>query len=140
MIFSDEVSTQLADGIGLENVEVKVRLSILKPIHAGCLVDFYNHMTTSKVEGIILSAWRASGLTDTIRLELKNLPSIDPFDEIDPMIATSPGEDEMLPAIRNFSTAKLTRNIKGESDDDSEWECEGEEAGHPLRDFDVYYV
>ena len=32
----------------LENVQVKLNLTILKPIHAGWLVEFYNHMTTDK--------------------------------------------------------------------------------------------
>ena len=142
--YSGQVSKQLADGIDLENVDVKLRLSILKPIHAW-LVDLYNHMTTSKGKEVILSGWRASGITDAIRLGLKSLPSVDPFEEIDPMIATSLGEDGMLRAICNLSPEEkalgYVRNNDEESDEenddnDSKWVCEGGEAYDPLRDFD----
>ena len=46
--YSFQVSKQLAEGVMLENVQVKLNLTILKPIHAGWLVEFYNHMTTDK--------------------------------------------------------------------------------------------
>ena len=143
--YSGQVSKQLADVIELENVDVKLRLSILKPIHAGWLVDLYNHMTTSKGKEVILSGCRASGITDAIRLGLKSLPSIYPFEEIDHMIGTSLGEDGMLRAICNLSPEEkalgYVRNNDKESDEenddnDSERVCEGEEAYDPLRDFD----
>ena len=46
--YSFQVSKQLADCVMLENVQVKLNLTILKPIHAGMLIEFYNHMATDK--------------------------------------------------------------------------------------------
>ena len=60
----------------LENVQVKFNLTILKPIHAGWLVEFYNHMTTDKGCNIIKNGWKATGITDAIRLGLNDLPSV----------------------------------------------------------------
>ena len=60
----------------LENVQVKLNLTILKPIHAGWLVEFYNHMTTDKGCNIIKNGWKATGITDAIRLGLNDLPSV----------------------------------------------------------------
>ena len=46
--YSQQVSSQLARGINLENIDVKLKLSLIKSIHAVWVVDFYNHMTTAK--------------------------------------------------------------------------------------------
>ena len=40
--YSDQITEQLESGKALEDVDVKLRLSILKPLHAGWVVDFYN--------------------------------------------------------------------------------------------------
>ena len=74
--YSFQVSKQLAEGVMLENVQVKLNLTILKPIHAGWLVEFYNHMTTDKGCNIIKDGWKATGITDAIRLGLNDLPSV----------------------------------------------------------------
>ena len=86
--YSQQVSSQLARGINLENIEVKLKLSLIKPIHAAWVVDFYNHMTTAKGVEIITSGWRAAGILDAIELGSSALPSIDPFDDIDPLLST----------------------------------------------------
>ena len=77
--YSFQVSKQLADGVMLENVQVKLTLTILKPIHVGWLIEFYNHMTTDNGCDIIKNGWKAAGITDAIRLGLNNL--FDLFDE-----------------------------------------------------------
>ena len=78
--YSFQVSKQLADGVMLENVQVKLTPTILKPIHAGWLIEFYNHMTTDKGCDIIKNGWKTLGITDAVRLGLNNLPSVDPFE------------------------------------------------------------
>ena len=64
------MSKQLADGVMLENVQVKLTLTILKPVHAGWLIEFYNHMTTDKGCDIIKNGWKAAGIIDAICLGL----------------------------------------------------------------------
>ena len=45
-------------------------------------------MTTAKGLEIITSGWRAAGILDAIELGSNALPSIDPFDDIDPLLST----------------------------------------------------
>jgi hypothetical protein len=116
----------------LEDVQIKLRLSSLKPLHAEWLVDFYNHMTSDKGIPIIKSGWRAAVITDAINLGLENLPSIDPFEEIDPMVDSSASiidrDNQQLTAVANLNADELSilnpSNSKevASSDDDSDWE------------------
>ena len=86
--YSQQVSSQLARGINLENIEVKLKLLLIKSIHAAWIVDFYNHMTTVKGVEIITSGWRAAGILDAIESGSSSLPSIDLFDNIDTLMST----------------------------------------------------
>ena len=64
--FSQQISKQLAEGIVLEDVQIKLQLSTLKPLHAGWLVVLYNEMTSDKGVDIIKSGWRAAGIADAL--------------------------------------------------------------------------
>ena len=120
--YSFQVSKQLAEGVMLENVQVKLNLTILKPIHAGWLVDFYNHMTTDKGFDIIKNRWKAAGTTNTIRLGLNNLPSVDPFDEMDPMLqlSTASADQNQLAAISRITLDEIQMRYPNPSEDNSD--------------------
>ena len=127
--FSQQISKQIAEGIVLEDVQIKLQLSTLKPLHAGWLIDLYNETTSHKGVEIIKSGWRAAGIADDISLGLRNLPSIDPFDYIDPMLEL--GVDigdrniELITAVANLTTDELVLAASKESmssDDDSDRE------------------
>ena len=57
---------------------------MLKPLHAGRVVEFYNEMSSAKGKKIIESGWRTVGITDAICLRSK--PPIDPFHDIERQI------------------------------------------------------
>ena len=84
--YSSQVPNQLQEGKSLESVQVPQKVLIINPIHAGWLVEFYNYMTTEEGKKYINSEWRASGITDVIRMGKSNLPLIDPFNDLDPML------------------------------------------------------
>ena len=65
-----------------------LKASLIKPIHAAWVVELYNHMTTAQGVEIITSGWRAVEMLDAIGLGTCALPSIDPFDDIDPLLST----------------------------------------------------
>ena len=67
---------------------MKLKLLLIKPIHAAWVIDFYNHMATSKGVEIITSEWRAAGILDCIELQSSALPRIDSFDDIDSLLST----------------------------------------------------
>ena len=58
----------------------------LKPLQAGWIIKFFNEVTTSKGSEIIGSGWNASGVKDAIKLGTEKLPSLGPFEELDPMM------------------------------------------------------
>ena len=120
--YSFQVSKQLAEGVMLENVQVKLNLTILKPIHAGWLVDFYNHMTTDKGFDIIKNGWKAAGTTNAIHLGLNNLPSVDPFDEMDPMLqlTTASADQNQLAAISRITIDEIQLRYPNPSEDNSD--------------------
>ena len=86
--YSQQVSSQLARGINLENIEVKLKLSLIKPIHTAWVVDFYSHMAAAKGVEIITSGQRAAEILGVIELGSSALLSIDPFDDIHPLLST----------------------------------------------------
>lgn len=133
--YSEQVKTQLDAGINIEDVQVGLQLTKLKIIHAGWIVEFYNHMTTSKGREIIDSGWKASGISDAIELGSEKMPSIDPFKDIDPMLSenTEPDNNSHLLAVCDVTVeefellcgGKIQRNdAESGEDTDSEWEVE----------------
>ena len=63
--YSKEIGKQLDENVPVEKIEIKVKVSVLKPLHASWLMEAYNHLTTAAGRGIIV--------TDGNRLELRNL-------------------------------------------------------------------
>ena len=66
--YSNEMFKQLGVGKHIECVDVKLLLSVLKPLHAGWVVELYNLRTTPKGQQVIFSGWRASGIEDPVML------------------------------------------------------------------------
>ena len=94
--YGNQISNQLDEGVNIDAVGVKLRLTTLKPLHAQWVVDFYNKMTTVKGKHVIESGWRAAGITNAIRLASKNLPATDPFHDIDPLLDGNTAESQQL--------------------------------------------
>ena len=46
--YSKQISDELESGKSLEEIDVKLRLSTLKPLHAGWIVDLFNYMTSAE--------------------------------------------------------------------------------------------
>ena len=69
-------------GVVLDDVDVDLRLSILKPIHATWLVSMYNHLSSSEGRQSIAKGRKKAGVTDFVRGS-KNLPPQDPFEDLD---------------------------------------------------------
>ena len=79
---------------------------------------------------LIFSGWRASGII-AIRLGIAKLPSLDPFQDIDPMAEENEVINSNLTAVCNLTEEDRyighTKESDPSSDDDAvEWEKEGE--------------
>ena len=51
-------------------------------------MEFYNHITSQKGSEIIINGWKRSGIYDAVQNGSSSLPSIDPFNEIAPLVVT----------------------------------------------------
>ena len=48
--FSRQISIGLENGQKLEDIQIDYRLSVLKPMHAKCLISFYDFIVAQKVK------------------------------------------------------------------------------------------
>ena len=77
--YSSQVRAYLDNGVSIDETEVGSQLNMIKPIHAGWLVELWNHLTTLKGKEIIDSERKAAGISDAVKLGSSKLPPIDPF-------------------------------------------------------------
>ena len=77
-------------------------------------------MTTAKGVEIITSEWRAAGILDVIELGSGALSSIDPFDDIDPLLSTQ-FEDNVGVIDEYIDIDNNVVNKDDENDDEDEY-------------------
>ena len=97
--YISEITKQMDGGKSVEEIDVKLHLDRLKPLHAEWLVELYNQMKT-KGKNIIMSGWKSAGIPVAIRTGSANLESLDPFSDIDPLISEVTHE-------KNINTAEI---------------------------------
>ena len=68
---------------------------------------------------IIESGWRAAGILDALRLGSSKLPSIDPFEDIDPLLS-APVRDNNEPNVGKPNEFVSQEGFVGESDEDED--------------------
>ena len=137
--YSAQVLSELDKGTPLEEIDIKLRLSLLKPLHAGWLLDLYNHMTSDMAKGVIESGWASSGIRDAVAMGLSKLQTIDPFDDLDPLMETSTNLEPDFQVVCSLTEEEIgigyskLDNVEGEEEsveaDDYEWESRNETRG-----------
>ncbi|KAL9954832.1 hypothetical protein ACROYT_G042413 [Oculina patagonica] len=55
--YSQEVQRQLDSGTSFEDIEVDLRMSVIKPLHAGWLVALYDYLTGAEGRRCIFKGW-----------------------------------------------------------------------------------
>lgn len=78
--YSRCIQQQLDAGKLLEDVEVDLRLTIIKPLHAQWLVNIYKFFSTDEGRGIVTKGWKKSGILGL-------------FDGSTTLLASNPFED-----------------------------------------------
>ena len=84
--YSKCIAVQLDEGKEIEDVDVQLKLSVLKPIHANWIVDLFNYFTSEKGREIISNGWKAAFITEVISTGSHGLESLDPFQAVDPLV------------------------------------------------------
>ena len=103
--YSEDVQKQINPGNGDANGEVNVdlRLTALKPLHASWLVDLYNHLSSDIGRRHIAKGWEKAGIAQLLD-ESFSLPPEDPFEEIEGSIEISwKGHVTILSILDNVS-------------------------------------
>ena len=80
---SKQIQDALDSDKAIEDIEVKVPLSVMKPLHGCWLIEMYNEQTLARCKKVIKSGWERSGILDAITLGSKKLPKLDPFTDIE---------------------------------------------------------
>ena len=126
--YSSQLRQQLDEGKQLQDIDVPLHLSILKPFHAKWLVDCYNHMTTTAGRNIILSGWKSAGIMEALQAGTDELELLDPFHNIDLLIEQEGKRNLIFSATANqiaVLKSKYQPEIPDNSGgDESEWENE----------------
>ena len=106
--YAKEIHCQLDAEIPLEEVDVKLRLSVMKPVHVHWMVELYNHMVTGESKKNTESRWRAAGIQDPVKLGLKNLSTVDSFSDIYPMLDDPRSDGQNLDALCGISQEEIS--------------------------------
>ena len=82
MWYSAEIQKKMEARGNDGDIEIDLRLSVLKPLHANWLVSLYNHLTSSDGKRHLMKGWEKAAVAGVARGET-SLTSEDPFKDID---------------------------------------------------------
>ena len=136
--YSSEVMRELDKGNDLEAIEIKLKLSVKKPLHAAWGIDLYNYFTSPKGLEICIKGWKVTGIFDAINMTLSKLPSLDPFADIDPLMDDNEiSLSDPINAIKlQEGQAYITDTIHDTDDSDVEFEHVDDGVNFITRVFD----
>ena len=63
-----------------DDIEIKLRLSFLKPLHAKWIMDSFKFMISQAGSKVISNGWKVAGITEVLSKRLSGLESPDPFE------------------------------------------------------------
>ena len=87
--FAEKIDKGLEEGKALEDIDIKLTLTLLKTIHGSWICDLYNYLSSSKGKSIIENGWKQAGISKAIEAGFLKLPCLDPFQSIDPLMNES---------------------------------------------------
>ena len=58
----------------------------MEPLHAYWLAEFYNNITSESGLSVVTDGWKATGIFNAIKMGSADIPSLDPFQEISPLL------------------------------------------------------
>ena len=123
--YTRQLTNGIKNGLELDDIDIDYRLSVLKPLHATWLISLYDHMNTEEGMKVTASGWKKSGIFDAITKGSSELPSLDPFDDICPLMEVIQEQEtislsSLMPSELEFY--KTSPAEVEDSSDESEWE------------------
>ena len=129
--YSKQIAGKLDRDIPSDAIEVKLRLSVLKPLHAKRLMNTFNFMTYQAGSDVISNGWKAAGITEALSKGLNDLESLNPFKSIDPLVelnVTVDQSDRETNANQQMYFVTTKDDDRDETDEDWVLEEKGEEV------------
>ena len=121
---SDQVIHALDEGKDIKDVDISLKLSIVKPLHAKWSIEIYNHITSSEGRDVCLKGLKVAGIWDAIEKGLDGLQNLDPSHDIDPLTTS----DSLEEVDGNESETERDMYISPFVDDNEESEYEDEDG------------
>ena len=118
--YSNEIHRELDEGKQIDQVGVLLCLSVLKPLHAKWIVEFYNDMTTPKGKDVIVNGWKSSGITKTLERRKNDFGNLDPFSDIKPLVDSAPhcaDVGQQIPSAAEIEMISYQRSDFNNDDD-----------------------
>ena len=114
-------------GQELEQIEIPLKLSIVKPLHAKWLIEIYNKMTSADGKQVCLKGWQVVGIKDAGTQGLSSLVSLDPFNDINPMFEVESNVQTVNPSGFSAASKYVCEYGSEDESDEEEWVKENEE-------------
>ena len=108
--YLEQTSPALQNGEKLENIIISFKITVLKPLHAKWLVEFYNHIISGEKRKIITGGFERAGVTHTLELGSSNLLELDTFAEFSTLVSGDELADQSLPDeeyLQSFTNGRL---------------------------------
>ena len=122
-------------GQELEQIEIPLKLSIVKPLRAKWLIEIYNEITSADGKQVCLKGWQVVGIKDAGTRGLSSLASLDPFNDIDPMFE----EESNVQTVNPSAASQYVCEYGSEDErDEEEWVKENEEEEN-RKIFDLFH-
>ena len=135
--FSEKIEECLSEGKDLEDIDIPVTLSVLKPLHASWVVDLYNYLTTTKGKVIIENGWRKAGIAEVIEGGYSKLQPLDPFESIDPLMSKE--NPSILCTDCYIDANNLYEIQRTEEEEESDQENEWKHLDFDNNIFDIFH-
>ena len=65
--YADQVQRAMDAGKSMEEIDIDLKLSVLKPLHASWLIELFDHMTSPAGKAVSLKGWEVAGITDAVK-------------------------------------------------------------------------
>ena len=115
--YADQVQRAMDAGKSMGEIDLDLKLSVLKPLHASWL-------TSPAGRAVSLKGWKVAGITEAVGNGISGLPSLDPLHDIDPLSFTpvATEENDLATVNREQREMYLSEESMGIDDsDDEEW-------------------
>ena len=123
--YVDQVQRAMDAGKSMGEIDIDLKLSVLKPLHASWLIELFNHMTSPARRAVSLEGWEVAGITEAVGNGISKHPSLATFHDIDPLSFTSVAteENDLETVNREQREMYLSKESMGVDDsDDEEWD------------------